>query len=330
MTQEMRLLQQIGEVDEQYVAFAQGACPASVRRHSAALRWIAVAACLAVLLAGCACLASVYLPPKEPQNYQDEFVSYDPLRTAQITYDGRTYSFYQIVTPRVLAVGKSIGEGVCTQGDGSSDTIVLYAVKGMDPSFMVTAAYGHVYMCDNDITLHTGADIFEQRLRLKEHYRQIVQRGYRNYELADIVIGEQYHGEFETFLDALCEGNCLPLEDVTSMWEDYKEEERAKNTFWVMLDNGLRVTVTMYDGGYVRFCGLDVAVKMDASAFEKFRALLKELKGSPWKTVTYPDWDAIKAEREKKEQEKKEDEVLLPELSSSFVEPFSTNAITIL
>ena len=52
MTQEMRLLQQIGEVDEQHVAFAQGACPASVRRHSAALRWIAVAACLAVLLTG--------------------------------------------------------------------------------------------------------------------------------------------------------------------------------------------------------------------------------------------------------------------------------------
>lgn len=54
MTQEMRLLEQIGEVDERHVVFAQDTCPAAVRRHSTVFRWIAVAACLAVLLTGVA------------------------------------------------------------------------------------------------------------------------------------------------------------------------------------------------------------------------------------------------------------------------------------
>ncbi len=52
MTQEMRLLRLIGEVGEQHGAFAEGNCPTTVHRHSTAFRWIAVAACLAVLLTG--------------------------------------------------------------------------------------------------------------------------------------------------------------------------------------------------------------------------------------------------------------------------------------
>ncbi len=289
MTQELSLLRLIGEVDDRHLQFAEGSCPAGMRAHPIALKWVAIVACFAVLLAGCAAFMSVYLPPKEPPEKKDDFIMSVPMRTTWVEYDGRTYSFYQYTPTPAMTVGETIGEGVCFETGESAQNTTLYAVKGIDPSFMVSTVYGHVFICDGDITLRTGADIFEQRLRLKERYQRLEHSGWVDGESVQLVIEKQYHDDFERFLEALCAGQCVSIDDVTRV--------NGKGMHSI-LDNGLRVRLVLYDGGYVEFDGLDAAVQMEPKAFDEFRELLKEQEGSPWKTVTYPDWDAIKAEKE--------------------------------
>ncbi len=158
----------------------------------------------------------------------------------------------------------------------------LYAIKGYDTDFMIGLKTSYedstvaisALINGNDITLTTGADIFEKRLHLAGNYDKVTYQSredwyesngnIKTFDKASSVI-------LSDFVNSLNKGKVMlvdeiPLEDKDSSIFD--EKELCHLVFYKK--DGIAIELRCMEGGYVFFDGMrQVCVKMSEKSFNQ-------------------------------------------------------------
>lgn len=141
---------------------------------------------------------------------------------------------------------------------------LAYAIKGIDPSVMLYTE-DTPYSCfvnNNDLTIRTGADLFESRIPLLGRYTD----AYFSYELpletedfyyygnaerySTFSIKKEAYPHLDRFLKALNDAPALRIED-TSLWQRFQSGTERACPLYFKLENGVIVILYLYEGGYV-------------------------------------------------------------------------------
>ena len=221
-------------------------------------------------------------------------------------YQGRCYVHYERIYHDVHFIGEYLGTATgfineWTPADGYVDLAGsisgdFYAVKGISPEFMLCMRSddGSVstYINDNGITLKTGADLFEDRLRVSETCTGLTYQAHGTWYYGGdeyFILKESYEQELTLFLEALNQASFLPWQDAPC---DFNQ---VLYHIDLTSENGMNVKLRLFPDGYVFFNGIgSVFLKMDTEACERFIALLDNGEaGIPAKkmdvSVTYDD-----------------------------------------
>ena len=301
-----KLYDSLTNVREDFVEEAQGAASA---KRPAWVRWCALAACLCLLVVGTVVwkpwspgenkpaspptsaaqtAKGITIPKAEVTLSQPEGVEMDML--AFFIYQGRCYLQYDRLDHGSDLVGEKVGtatglidewtpaEGyVELAGSVSGD---FYTVRGFDPAFMLCMKEEgnavQLFVCDNGITLYQGSELFEDRLGLSDGLKAVT------YEDED----SWYNGKedihtlndldaIKTFIAAMDEAK-FQLSDQAELYEE-EDGGLSKELYHVYckLDNGVTVTLRLFQGGYVTFTGLpDACVQVPEATFDAFLAAL--------------------------------------------------------
>lgn len=302
-----KLYDSLTNVREDFVEEAQGATSA---KHPAWVRWCALAACLCLLVVGTVVwkpwspgenkpaspptsaaqtAKGITIPKAEVTLSQPEGVEADML--AFFIYQGRCYLQYDRLDHGSDLVGDLVGtatglidewtpaEGyVELAGSVSGD---FYTVRGFDPAFLLCMKEEgdavQLFVCNNGITLYQGSELFEDRLGLSDGLKAVT------YEDED----SWYYGKENLHtLDNLDAAKTLiaAMDEAEFQFSDqaelYEEEDGglSKELYHVYckLDNGVTVTLRLFQGGYVTFTGLpDACVQVPEATFDAFLAALK-------------------------------------------------------
>ena len=159
----------------------------------------------------------------------------------------------------------------------------FYAVEGYDTSFMLCMKRENglvsTFINDNDITLYTGADLFEERLHLSGNYETVKYQTRDDWQRSTGVIAEIAEADLgivERFVDAVNEAKFLLMKDVPLEEGEKSIYDREIYHMFFEMENGMTVHMRLYKGGYVRFQGLIPAcVKVDADVFEEMIAVME-------------------------------------------------------
>lgn len=301
-----KLYDSLTNVREDFVEEAQGATSA---KRPAWVRWCALAACLCLLVAGTVVwkpwgpgenkpagpptsaaqtAKGITIPKAKVALSQPEGVAADML--AFFIYQGRCYLQYDRLDHGSDLVGEKVGtatglidewtpaEGyVELAGSVSGD---FYTVRGFDPDFMLCMKEEgnavQLFVCNNGITLYQGSELFEDRLGLSDGLRSVT------YEDED----SWYNGKedihtlndldaIKTLIAAMDEAK-FQLSDQAELYEE-EDGGLSKELYHVYckLDNGVTVTLRLFQGGYVTFTGLpDACVQVPEATFDAFLAAL--------------------------------------------------------
>ena len=158
----------------------------------------------------------------------------------------------------------------------------LYAIKGYDTDFMIGLKTSFEDSSDvisalingNDITLTTGADIFEKRLHLAGNYDKVTYQSREDwYESnGNIKTFDKASSDIlSDFVNSLNKGKVMltdeiPLEDKDSSIFD--EKELCHLVFYKK--DGIAIELRCMEGGYVFFDGIrQVCVKMSEESFNQ-------------------------------------------------------------
>ena len=169
------------------------------------------------------------------------------------------------------------------------DSYSAYAIQGIDPAVMlyIKNGPGSLFIHNNDLTLRTGADLFEKRIPLSGHYnaayfsRRIPfsENPVASYTslTSYFKITEEFYPLLNRFLEALQDAPFLRIQDtpLQELSEQYKSRKRCP--LYLKLDNGIVVTLYLYSDGYVcidDFWGICLLV--DTQAFSDFLSLLMD------------------------------------------------------
>lgn len=302
-----KLYDSLTNVREDFVEEAQAA--PSVKRP-AWVRWCALAACLCLLVVGTVVwkpwspyenkpaspntsaaqtAKGITIPKAEVTLSQPDGVEMDML--AFFIYQGRCYLQYDRLDHGSDLVGEKVGtatglidewtpaEGyVELAGSVSGD---FYTVRGFDPDFMLCMKEEddavQLFVCNNGITLYQGSELFEDRLGLSDGLKAVT------YEDED----SWYNGKedihtlndldaIKTLIAAMDEAK-FQLSDQAELYEE-ADGGLSKELYHVYckLDNGVTVTLRLFQGGYVTFTGLpDACVQVPEATFDAFLAALK-------------------------------------------------------
>lgn len=158
----------------------------------------------------------------------------------------------------------------------------VYTVNGYDPAFRICTKSEFLneageketliefFECMNGITLSTGADLFETRLRVNERVKEVQYQTFDNWNealnnLQRVVIVPEL---WEKFYAELLEGKFIytwnPAESVKTI---YDTENQA--FLHLTLEDGTVVSLRLIEGGYVGYESLDwYFVKMPGEVFE--------------------------------------------------------------
>ena len=301
-----KLYDSLTNVREDFVEEAQAAPSA---KRPAWVRWCALAACLCLLVVGTVVwkpwgpgenkpaspptsaaqtAKGITIPKAEVTLSQPEGVEMDML--AFFIYQGRCYLQYDRLDHGSGLVGEKVGtatglidewtpaEGyVELAGSVSGD---FYTVRGFDPAFMLCMKEEgdavQLFVCDNGITLYQGSELFEDRLGLSDGLKAVT------YEDED----SWYNGKedihtlndldaIKTLIAAMDEAK-FQLSDQAELYEE-EDGGLSKELYHVYckLDNGVTVTLRLFQGGYVTFTGLpDACVQVPEATFDAFLAAL--------------------------------------------------------
>lgn len=221
-------------------------------------------------------------------------------------YQSRCYVHYERVYNDVNFIGEHLGTATglideWTPADGYVDFAGsvngdFYAVKGISPEFMLCMRSddGSVttYINDNGITLKTGRDLFEDRLRVSETCTGLTYQTHGAWYYGDdeyFILKESYEQELMLFLEALNQASFLPRQDAPY------DFDQVLYHIDLTSESGMNVKLRLFPDGYVFFDGIgSVFLKMETEACERFVALLDTGEaGIPAKktdsSVTYDD-----------------------------------------
>lgn len=302
-----KLYDSLTNIREDFVEEAQAAPSA---KRPVWVRWCVLAACLCLLVAGAVVwkpwnqggskpsssttsaaqtIKGITIPKAEVTLSQSDGVESDML--AFFIYQGRCYLQYDWLDHGSSLVGEKMGaatglidewtpkEGyVELAGSVSGD---FYTVRGFDPDFMLCMKEEgdavQLFACNNGITLYQGSELFEDRLGLSDGLKAVT------YEEEDSWYNSK--GDIHTLHDldavktliAAIDKATFQLSDQAALYEE-KDGGLSKELYHVYckLDNGVTVTLRLFQGGYVTFTGLpDACVQVSESTFDAFLAALK-------------------------------------------------------
>lgn len=211
-------------------------------------------------------------------------------------YQGNCYTQYEWIEDADVGglVGECLGTVSGTIDEWSSpDAYVelsgtvkgdFYAVKGMDPSFMLCrkAADGAVetYICNTGITLDKGADLYETRLHLSQNYRNIQYETRESWYLGaeEVFRLQEPKGEVaEAFIKALDAAEFMHTNEAMPAGGQVHVLDKALYQLSFGMENGMSVMMWLCEDGYVLFHGImDVCLKLPQDVFADMMDLLQD------------------------------------------------------
>lgn len=303
-----KLYDSLTNVREDFVEEAQAA--PSAKRH-AWVRWCALAACLCLLVVGTVVwkpwsqgdnkpaspptsaaqtAKGITIPKAEVTLSQTDGVEADML--AFFIYQGRCYLQYDRIDHGSDLVGEKVGtatglidewtpaEGyVELAGSVSGD---FYTVRGFAPDFMLCMKEEgdavQLFVCNNGITLYQGSELFEDRLGLSDGLKAVTYEDEDSWYDGKEDIHTLHDLDAVKTLIAAMDKAQFQLSDQADLYEEKKDGGPSKELYHVYckLDNGVTVTLRLFQGGYVTFTGLpDACVQVPEATFDAFLAALK-------------------------------------------------------
>lgn len=301
-----KLYDSLTNVREDFVEEAQAAPSA---KRPAWVRWCALAACLCLLVVGTVVwkpwspgenkpaspptsaaqtAKGITIPKAEVTLSQPEGVEMDML--AFFIYQGRCYLQYDRLDHGSDLVGEKVGtatglidewtpaEGyVELAGSVSGD---FYTVRGFDPAFMLCMKEEgnavQLFVCNNGITLYQGSELFEDRLGLSDGLKAVTYEDEDSwYDGKEDIHTLNDLDAIKTLIAAMDEAK-FQLSDQADLYEE-QDGGLSKELYHVYckLDNGVTVTLRLFQGGYVTFTGLpDACVQVPEATFDAFLAAL--------------------------------------------------------
>lgn len=302
-----KLYDSLTNVREDFVEEAQAATSA---KRSAWGRWCALAACLCLLVAGtfvwrpwsqggnkptspttsaAQTAKGITIPKAEVALSQTEEVAADML--AFFIYQGRCYLQYDWIDHGSDLVGEKVGtatglidewtpaEGyVELAGSVSGD---FYTVRGFAPAFLLCMKEEgnavQLFVCNNGITLYQGSELFEDRLGLSDGLKAVTYEDEDSWYDGEEDIHTLHDLDAVKTLIAAMDEAAFQLSDQADLYEE-QDGGLSKELYHVYckLDNGVTVTLRLFQGGYVTFTGLpDACVQVPEATFDAFLAALK-------------------------------------------------------
>lgn len=235
----------------------------------------------------------VYIPKLAVNLRKEEGIAADMM--ALFIYDGRCYVQSELLTHEVDLAGRKVGDitGLIdewTPADGYIDgagtfTGSIYEVKGISPEFMLCTIFDdgivETYINNNDITLKTGADLIDERLRLRESFTDVFFQTYDSYMYTQEephLLSEENRALFESFLESFGESEFIYEKDAHFTSGDAENSHVYHLYFYN--ENGLKTHFVLMGNGYVSFSGLyGVCVQIDQKVYEEVVDVLnKEIK----------------------------------------------------
>ena len=303
-----KLYDSLTNVREDFVEEAQAATSA---KRPAWVRWCALAACLCLLVAGTVVwkpwsqggskpagpptsaaqtAKGITIPKAEVALSQTEEVAADML--AFFIYQGRCYLQYDWIDHGSDLVGEKVGtatglidewtpaEGyVELAGSVSGD---FYTVRGFAPAFLLCMKEEgnavQLFVCNNGITLYQGSELFEDRLGLSDGLKAVTYEDEDSWYDGEEDIHTLHDLDAVKTLIAAMDEAAFQLSDQADLYEEKKDGGLSKELYHVYckLDNGVTVTLRLFQGGYVTFTGLpDACVQVPEATFDAFLAALK-------------------------------------------------------
>lgn len=223
--------------------------------------------------------AGVYIPAIELPEPADG-VAMDMI--ACVVYNGAVYTQGAWLDNASDLVGEYLGHatgGIDEWSDESEYTVEfagtmsgeLYAVKGYDTDFRICCLNddGSAMLLErlNGITLDTGADLFETRLRLPERLEGLTYLTHEDWNNAakNYLTPELSEETVSAFLAELCAGKFVYT------WETERDiyDRPVQGHLFCALSDGTTVELRLIEGGYVGYQGLGwYFVKMPGETFD--------------------------------------------------------------
>ena len=207
-------------------------------------------------------------------------------------YQGRCYLQYDWIDHGSDLVGEKVGtatglidewtpaEGyVELAGSVSGD---FYTVRGFAPAFLLCMKEDgdaiQLFVCNNGITLYQGSELFEERLGLSNRLKAVTYEDEDSWYDGKEDIHTLHDLDAVKTLIAAMDKATFQLSDQADLYEEKKDGGLSKELYHVYckLDNGVTVTLRLFQGGYVTFTGLpDACVQVPEATFDAFLAALK-------------------------------------------------------
>lgn len=217
-----------------------------------------------------------------------------------VVYQGRIYTEYgynEYDEDVMDLIGEYVGEATGSLDEWSTKTDYenelagtfsgpIYTVKGYDSAFRLcnvisySDEQGHskkavsFFENLNGITLENGADLFEKRLQIRGHVKELFYESYDDWNsgsreliLLDMTANQK---SWDTFLDELYSGTFIEIDNVNDI--GLYDSERQADLF-INKDDGTTVVLRLFEGGYVGYRPLGGCfIKMPGEAFDAIYA----------------------------------------------------------
>ena len=135
-----------------------------------------------------------------------------------------------------------------------------------------------LFVCNNGITLYRGSELFEDRLGLSDGLKAVTYEDEDSWYDGEEDIHILHNLDAVKTLIAAMDEAAFQLSDQADLYEEKKDGGLSKELYHVYckLDNGVTVTLRLFQGGYVTFTGLpDACVQVPEATFDAFLAALK-------------------------------------------------------
>ena len=158
----------------------------------------------------------------------------------------------------------------------------FYTVRGFAPAFLLCMKEEgnavQLFVCNNGITLYQGSELFEERLGLSDGLKAVTYEDEDSWYDGKEDIHTLHDLDAVKTLIAAMDEAAFQLSDQADLYEEKKDGGLNKELYHVYckLDNGVTVTLCLFQGGYVTFTGLpDACVQVPEATFDAFLAALK-------------------------------------------------------